>query len=179
MITTIAIVFLCIVICIGLLFRQALNAHYEARELEARRLNAEFELKEAKKAQAVAARAVAGLYRKAFDQQAEITSTAIDAAQAMTDDIARLVSAMQDAILLIGGKPADWKRTAPTYGCDPHLYTPATLKEAAIAAWTELLAEVQAGSQGTPIDDAPPLQPRATDAVADAASQAQPQQVAA
>ncbi len=74
----------------------------------------------------------------------EVARLAIDAAEAMTHDTARMVDALQDAIAVAGGKPAEWKRLCPKYRIEDRVFTPATLKEAAIAEWQRLLAEVQA-----------------------------------
>ena len=74
----------------------------------------------------------------------EVAGMAIDAAEAMTHDIARLVDALQDAAMLMHGKPQDWRRVAPKYRIDDRAFTPAALKTAAAAEWLRLIAEVQA-----------------------------------
>lgn len=81
---------------------------------------------------------------QAATAQAEAGRLAIDAAEAMTHDIARLVDALGDAIALIGGKPQDWRRLCPKYRIDDRLFTPGTLKDAALSEWQRLLDEVQA-----------------------------------
>lgn len=93
----------------------------------------------------------------------EVAGVAIDAAEAMTHDIARMVDALQDAIAFAGGKPAEWKRLCPKYRIEDRVFTPATLKEAAIAEWQRLLAEVQAAESepaATATATATPAAPR-------------------
>ncbi len=113
--------------------------HHTRRELEIEQYYAR-----AERDAHIAAEAKSRAQVQAAMARDEAGRLAIDAAEAMTHDIARLVDALGDAIALIGGKPQDWRRLCPKYRIDDRLFTPGALKDAAVGEWQRLLDEVQA-----------------------------------